>query len=52
MDRVVEESRNQCQVISASRRSDIPAFFADWLMERIRAGWAEYVNPFGGQTHR
>nr|NIM04738.1 DUF1848 family protein [Armatimonadota bacterium]NIO76587.1 DUF1848 family protein [Armatimonadota bacterium]NIO96219.1 DUF1848 family protein [Armatimonadota bacterium] len=21
-------------------------------MERIRAGWAEYVNPFGGQTHR
>jgi hypothetical protein len=34
------------QIISASRRSDIPAFFADWFMTRIREGWFERVNPY------
>jgi len=33
-------------IISASRRSDIPAFFADWFMARIRAGYFHRVNPF------
>ena len=45
-------SANECAIISASRRSDIPAFFSDWLMERVRAGEAEYVNPFSGKLHR
>jgi hypothetical protein len=40
------------QIISASRRTDIPAFYSEWFMNRIRAGFAEYKNPFGGQRHR
>ena len=33
-------------IISASRRTDIPAFYAEWLFRRLRAGYAETVNPF------
>ncbi len=33
-------------IISASRRTDLPAFHADWLMSRIRAGFCEVANPF------
>ncbi|GAK51928.1 hypothetical protein Despr_2000 [Candidatus Moduliflexus flocculans] len=41
----------RCEVISVSRRTDVPAWYADWFMKRIRAGFAQYRNPFGGQTH-
>jgi hypothetical protein len=37
-------------IISASRRTDIPAFYMPWFMHRLRVGTADYVNPFGGQT--
>ncbi len=33
-------------VISASRRTDIPAFYMDWFMKRIDKGFFETVNPF------
>lgn len=33
-------------IISASRRTDIPAFYADWFMTRIHAGFFHRVNPF------
>lgn len=33
-------------IISASRRTDIPAFYARWLMNRIRAGYCIVSNPF------
>jgi hypothetical protein len=33
-------------IISASRRTDIPAFYSDWFMNRIRAGYAIVQNPF------
>lgn len=33
-------------IVSASRRTDIPAFFAPWLMARIRSGSCEVVNPY------
>ena len=33
-------------IISASRRTDIPAFYAEWFMNRVRAGWCEVPNPF------
>ncbi|TFH89031.1 DUF1848 family protein, partial [Vibrio ouci] len=26
-------------IISASRRTDIPAFYSEWLMNRIKAGF-------------
>ncbi|EFL52066.1 protein of unknown function DUF1848 [Solidesulfovibrio fructosivorans JJ]] len=33
-------------IISASRRTDIPAFYARWLVNRLRAGFCEVVSPF------
>ena len=33
-------------IISASRRTDIPAFYSEWFMGRIKAGWCDSVNPF------
>jgi hypothetical protein len=33
-------------IISASRRTDILAFYAEWFMNRIRAGYCAAVNPF------
>ncbi len=35
-------------LISASRRTDLPAFYSEWFMERIRKGSASWVNPFNG----
>ncbi len=35
-------------VISASRRTDIPAFHAEWFMRRIRAESVRVLSPFGG----
>ena len=33
-------------IISASRRSDIPAFYSDWFMNRLREGFVVTQNPF------
>lgn len=33
-------------IVSASRRTDIPAFFSEWFVNRIRAGFFYRVNPF------
>lgn len=33
-------------IISASRRTDIPAFFSEWFMERVREGFFYRINPF------
>jgi DNA repair photolyase len=35
-------------LISASRRTDIPAFYAAWFMERVRVGTVSWVNPYRG----
>jgi hypothetical protein len=32
-------------IISASRRTDIPAFYAEWFINRIRAGYCTVPNP-------
>ena len=32
-------------VISASCRTDIPAFYSNWFMQRIKEGYARYHNP-------
>lgn len=39
-------------IISASRRTDIPAFYHRWLLERLRAGYCEWIHPFGGRVQR
>ena len=33
-------------IVSASRRADIPAYFAPWFMNRVQAGFAAVPNPF------
>jgi len=35
-------------IISASYRTDIPAFYAKWFENRFRAGFARVANPYGG----
>ena len=35
-------------IISASRSTDIPAFYGNWFMERLRRGYAKWVNPWSG----
>ncbi len=39
-------------IISASRRTDIPAFFSPWLMRRLQAGYCEWVQPFNGRMQK
>jgi hypothetical protein len=38
-------------IVSASRRTDIPAFHAEWFMNRIRAGRVGVRAPFGGRQY-
>lgn len=33
-------------ILSASRRTDIPAFYTEWFMNRITAGYCAVPNPF------
>ena len=35
-------------IISASRSTDIPAFYADWFVERWQKGYIQWKNPFNG----
>lgn len=35
-------------IISASRSTDIPAFYSDWFMSRLKAGYIKWKNPFNG----
>nr|NJM03530.1 DUF1848 domain-containing protein [Desulfobacula sp.] len=39
-------SLNPAKILSASRRTDIPGFYMDWFMERIRLGFFEVKNPY------
>jgi len=33
-------------IVSASRSTDIPAFYAEWFIERLRKGYVKWYNPF------
>ena len=35
-------------IISASRSTDIPAFYADWFFHRLKVGYSVWKNPFNG----
>jgi len=39
-------------IVSASYRTDIPAFYADWFARRLDAGFAMVANPYGGAPYR
>ena len=36
-------------IISASRATDIPAFYTDWFFRRLDNGYLRWRNPFSGQ---
>jgi hypothetical protein len=40
---------NAKNIISASRRTDIPRFYAKWFAQRRKEGRAEFRNSFGGK---
>ena len=39
-------------IISASYRTDIPAYYRDWFLNRLAAGYAEVRNPYSGKATR
>jgi hypothetical protein len=38
-------------IVSASYRTDIPAFYAAWFLNRLRAGYCRVANPYGGAAY-
>jgi hypothetical protein len=40
------------RIISASRRSDIPAFYSRWLLRRLEEGYCDWIHPFTGKLER
>ena len=39
-------------ILSASRSTDIPAFYAEWFLRRLQEGWCGWINPFNQQKYR
>lgn len=39
-------------IVSASYKTDIPAFYGDWFLNRVRAGYCLMRNPYGGQIYQ
>ena len=35
-------------IVSASRSTDVPAFYADWFFVRLKQGYSAWINPFNG----
>ena len=35
-------------IVSASRATDIPAFYADWFFRRLNEGYVVWRNPYSG----
>jgi Domain of unknown function (DUF1848). len=36
-------------IVSASRSTDIPAFYSEWLVNRLEEGYVKWINPFNGR---
>ena len=36
------------EIVSVSRSTDIPAFYADWFFHRLKVGYSAWTNPFNG----
>ncbi len=36
-------------IVSASRATDIPAFYSRWFFDRLREGYARWRNPYSGK---
>lgn len=37
-------------IITASMRTDIPAFYSDWFLNRVYAGYVDVLNPYSGDV--
>ncbi|WP_304648973.1 DUF1848 family protein, partial [uncultured Duncaniella sp.] len=37
------------QIVSASRATDIPAFYNEWFFNRLDKGYARWRNPYNGK---
>ena len=35
-------------IVSASRSTDIPGFYSDWFLHRLKVGYSAWTNPFNG----
>lgn len=48
------EENFQCElrpvILSVSRSTDIPTFYADWFVGRLRESWCKWMNPFNGEV--
>ncbi|MEE4114328.1 MAG: DUF1848 family protein [Desulfobacteraceae bacterium] len=40
------------QILSVSRRTDIPAFYMAWFMDQVARGFIDVVNPFNQQVRQ
>lgn len=40
------------KIISVSRRTDIPAFYGEWFLNRINDGFVPYMNPFNNKISK
>lgn len=38
-------------IVSASYRTDIPAFYADWFLARLKGAECKVANPYGGPRY-
>jgi hypothetical protein len=43
---LTEHQAVKSQIISCSRRTDIPAFLMNWVIEKIKVGYVDVINPF------
>ncbi len=39
-------------IISASYKTDIPAFYGEWFVNRLRAGYCKMLNPYNRKVIR
>ena len=41
----IEQAHRDRKVVSASKRTDIPAFYLPWFAEGVKRGWIDVPNP-------
>ncbi len=47
-----EKTAIEPRVISASRATDLPAFFSEWFMNRLKQGYSLWRNPFNAKQEQ
>jgi hypothetical protein len=47
-----QPSQVDAVIVSASCRTDIPAFYSEWFFQRLRAGFCTVRNPYSGKPYR